>query len=153
MALDAHVLHVRPIIFPVLHPHRQGRPEVPAQPPAHLVGHVLVGGGAHVAGGARGGVAVVHPHNPFAALHVQLILERVIQDAVFGLLVDFPLRVIRSQVAFAASLGLSGLALGKPVPGVARAARPQAVVGVDAADPRIGPRGRVEPASFQHFDL
>ena len=70
----------------------------------------------------------------------------------FGFLVDFHLRVIGTEVAFAASLRLARLRLGEAVPCMACAAASCASIRIDPADAGIGPSRRVEFSAGQNFD-
>jgi hypothetical protein len=56
-------------------------------------------------------------------------------------------------MALSTVLRFPGLPLGETVAGVAGAACPRNPIGVDTADPRVGPRGGIELPTFQNLDL
>ena len=70
-----------------------------------------------------------------------------------GLVVDLDLRVIRSDMAFAAGIGRAGLGLGKAVTAMAGGTGAGGTVGIDTANPRVRPGARRRPAVFADFDL
>ena len=95
-------------------------------------------------------MCVVFSENPFAAGqihgHDMLVLHK--GDAVFRLLVNLYLRVIRTHVAFSAWFRTSGHFRGKVVSRMAGAARSPRAVNIDSADTGIGPAVRGEARSF-----
>jgi hypothetical protein len=71
-----------------------------------------------MARGACGCVKIILTSHPFRSIHVEFVLESPVQDPMLGLLIDFPLRMVRAQVTFAADFGFPRLFLAEPVPGV-----------------------------------
>src|SRR6185312_7474126 len=135
----------RQIILPqiLIHDHVEfrgdSRPQRPADALAHIVSGRLRGRGADVAGGARGRGRIVDTDDPLVAFDIEAVLARRPQDAVLGFLIDLDLRMIRTEMALAASLRLTRLRLREAMAGVTGAAAAPAAVRVDAANPGIRP--------------
>ncbi len=64
-----------------------------------------------MAGSARGSILIVDPDYPLAFVHIHLVAEGLIKDAMLRFLVHFDLRMIRTKMAFAAGIGASCLFL------------------------------------------
>ena len=69
-----------------------------------------------------------------------------------GFLVDLHLRMIRTEVTFAAGHWLAGLCLGEAMTRMTGAATSRAAVRIDPADAGIGPRRGIELAVGQDLD-
>lgn len=95
---------------------------------------------------------VVLPNYPGVAFEIDLVAVRFEENSVFGLFIDFDLRMIGSHMALSTALRLSRLSTGKQVPRMTGGAGASRAIRIDTPYARVGPGSGVEFATFEHLD-
>src|SRR5208282_5128432 len=111
MAAVAYILHVLAAFICIFEFLRYRRPECPADSCPYVMGYGLVRRCAHVAGRACRGSSVVFSYDPGIIVHIQPFLVGFVENAVLRFLIDLDLRMVGTEMAFAAGLWLPRLGL------------------------------------------
>src|SRR5208283_784323 len=91
-----------------------------------------------------GAAEVILADDPGFGIEIHLGEIGAVLNAMLRLVVDFDLRVIGSEVAFATVFGHAGGGRAEGVTAVTRGATALAAVGIDAANAAVGPGGGIE---------
>jgi hypothetical protein len=104
-----------------------------------------------MASGAGGCSVVILADDPGFGIEIHLGDVGAVLDAVLGLIVDFDLRMIGPEMAFAAVFGHARGGGAEAMASMTRGATALAAIGIDAADAAVRPRGGIEFAVSQGF--
>ena len=105
-----------------------------------------------MASSTSGRIIVILPGDPLRLIHIQVIFESTVENAVLGLLVNLFLWMVRAKVTLATGLRLTGLFFAETMSGMAGGTGAFGAIRIDTTDTCIRPGVGVERTILVNFD-